>query len=76
MIDLPAVLYVINSISFCCTQDVPAKALRMLFLPDTLSVTWPAMLNDRWVSRETPNIVGHLTALVVSPRMGLGVCPG
>ena len=40
MIDLPNALYVISNVSFCCPQDVPAKALRILFLLDTLSAMW------------------------------------
>ena len=47
MIDLPTALYVISKVSFCCPQDVPAKALRILFLRDTLSATWLlCLLND------------------------------
>ena len=30
----------ISKVSFCCPQDVSAKALRILFLPDNLSATW------------------------------------
>ena len=37
--------------------DVPANALRMLFLPDYLSV-WLCLLNDKVGSRYTPNILG------------------
>ena len=39
----------------CCPQDVPVKALRVLFLLDTLSATWLlCLLNDSEVSRWTP----------------------
>ena len=62
MIDLPTALYVISKVSFCCPQDVPAKALRILFLPDTLSATWLlCLLNDIEVSMWTPKIFGHCT---------------
>ena len=47
MIDLPTALYVISNVSFCCPQYVPDKALRVLFLLDTLSATWQlCLLND------------------------------
>ena len=47
MIDLPTALYVISNVFFCCPQDVPAKALRILFPLDTLSATWLlCLLND------------------------------
>ena len=63
MIDLPTALYVISSVSFCYPQDVPANALRILFLLDTLSATQPlCLLNDGEVSRETPNIFGNWTS--------------
>ena len=59
MIDLPNALYVISNVSFCCLQDVPAKALMILFLLDTLSATWLlCILNDSEVSRWTPKIFG------------------
>ena len=62
MIDLPTALYVISIVSFCCPQDVRAKALRMLFLLDTLSATWLlCLMNDSEVSRWTPKIVRHST---------------
>ena len=62
MIDLPTALYVISKVSFCYPQDVPAKALRLLFLPDTLSPTWLlCLLNDSEVSMWTPKILGHCT---------------
>ena len=54
MIDLPTavyVVYVISNVSFCCPQDVQAKALRKLFNLDTLSATWLlCLLNDSEVS--------------------------
>ena len=40
MIDLSTALCAIINVSFCCPQDVPAKALRILLLLDTLSATW------------------------------------
>ena len=41
---------------------MPAKALRILFLPDTLSATWLlCLLNDSEVSILTPKIFGHCT---------------
>ena len=62
MIDLPTALYVISNVSFCCPQDVPANALRILFMLDTLSATWLlCLLNDSEVSRWIPKIVGHST---------------
>ena len=62
MIDLPTALYVISKVSFCCPQDVPAKASRILFLPDTLSATWLlCLLNDNEVSMWTHKILGHCT---------------
>ena len=63
MIDLPTALYVISNVSFCCPQDVPAKALRILILLDTLSATWLLyLLNNSEVSRWTPKIFGHWTS--------------
>ena len=60
---LPTALYSISNVSFCCPQDVPAKALRILFLLDTLSGTWLlCLLNDSEVSRWTPKIFGHCTS--------------
>ena len=62
MIALPTALYVISNVSFCYPQDVPAKALRILFLLDTLSATWLlCLVNDSEVSRWTPKIVEHCT---------------
>ena len=62
MIDLPTALYAISKVSFCCPQDVPAKALRILFLPDTLSATCLlCLLNHSEVSMWTPKIFGHCT---------------
>ena len=62
MIDLPTSLYVISNVSFCCPQGVPAKALRILFLLDTLSATWLiCLLNDSEVSRWTPKKNGYCT---------------
>ena len=62
MIDLPTALYVISYVYFCCPQNVPAKALRILFLLDTLSATWLLyLLNGSEVSRLTPKIFGHCT---------------
>ena len=62
MIDLPTALYVISNVYFCCPQDVPAKASGILFLLDTLSVTWLlCLLNDSEVSRWTPKILGNCT---------------
>ena len=62
MIDLPIALQVISKVSYCCPQDGPAKALRILFLPDTLSATWLlCLLNDSEVSIWTPKIFGHYT---------------
>ena len=62
MNDLPTALYAISNVSFCCPQDVPAKSLRILFLLDSLSATWPlCLLNDSEVSRCTPNRFGHCT---------------
>ena len=62
MIDLPTALYVISNVYFCCPQDVPAKALSILFLLDTLSSTWLlCLLNDSEVSRWTSKIFGHCT---------------
>ena len=39
MINLPTALYDISRIYFCCPHNVPAKALKMLFLLDTSSAT-------------------------------------
>ena len=62
MTDLPTALYAISKVSFCCPQDVPAKALGILFLPDTLSATWLlCLLNDSEVSMWTPKILVHYT---------------
>ena len=62
MIVLPTALYVISNVSFCCPQDVPAKALRILFLLYTLSASWLLyLLNDIEVSKWTPKIFGHWT---------------
>ena len=62
MIDLATALYVISNVSFC-SQDVPAKALGILFLLDTLSATWLlCLLNDSEVSMWTPKILGHCTS--------------
>ena len=47
---------------FCCPQDVHAKALRILFLLDTISVMWLLCLYDCEVSRWTPNIFGLWTS--------------
>ena len=63
MIYLPIALYDINNGSFCCPHDVPAKALRILFLLDTLSATWLlCLLYDSEVSMWTPKIFGHWTS--------------
>ena len=60
MINLQTALYVISNVYFCYPQDVPAKALRILFLLDTLSATWLlCLLNDSEVSKWTPKIFGH-----------------
>ena len=62
MIDLPTALYVISNVFICCPQDVPAKALRILFLLDTLSATWLlCLLNDSEMSRWTTKIFGQCT---------------
>ena len=62
MIDLPTTLYAISNVYFCCPQEVPAKALMILFLLDTLSASWlQCLLNDSEVSRSTPKIFGHCT---------------
>ena len=66
-------LYVISNVSFCCHEDVSAKALMILFLLDTLSLsfflslslfaTWLlCLLNDSEVSRWTSKIFGHWTS--------------
>ena len=56
----PYGLYAICNVSFYCPLDVPDKALRILFLMDTLSATWLlCLLNDGEVSRSTPKIFGH-----------------
>ena len=50
----------ISKFFFCCPQDVPAKALRILFLPDTLSDIWLlCLVNDSEVSMWTPAIFRH-----------------
>ena len=41
MIDLPTALYIINNVSFCCPQDVPVKALRLLCLLNILCWCMP-----------------------------------
>ena len=52
MVDLPTALYVISNVSVYCPHDVPVKALRMMFLIDTLSATLLlCLLNDSEVSR-------------------------
>ena len=72
MIDLPTALYVISKVYFCCPQDVPAKALRILFLPDTLSATWLlCLLNDSEVSMWTPKILGHCTRVSRESSMSI-----
>ena len=81
MIDLPTALYVISNVSFCCPQDVPAKALRILFLLGTLSATrLLCLLNDSEVSRWTPKIFGHCTrsesSMSIFGWFWIGVCPG
>ena len=68
MIDLPTALYVIRYVSFCCPQDVPAKALRILFPLDTLSATWlQYLLNDSEVSMWTLKSLG-IVPEAVSPQ--------
>ena len=60
MIDLATALYAISNVYFCCLQDIPAKALRILFLldiPSAKCLLW--LLNDSEVSRWTPKIFGH-----------------
>ena len=48
--------------AFSCPHDVPAKALRILFLLYTLSATWMlCFLNDSDMSSWTPTIFGHCT---------------
>ena len=50
------------NVSLCCLLDVPAKALRILFLLDTLSDAWMlCLLTDSEVSRWSPKIFGHCT---------------
>ena len=74
MVDLPTALYVISNVSFSCPQDVPAKALRILLLLDTLSATWLlCLLNDSEVSRWTPKIFGHCTKGSRESSMSLGL---
>ena len=59
----PNRLYIIGNVDFCCPQDLPAKAFRILFLLDTLSATWLlCLLNDSEVSRWIPKIFGHWTS--------------
>ena len=70
MIDLPTALYVISKVSFCCPQHEPAKALRILFLPDTLYATWLlCLLNDSEVSMCTPKILGYCTRCIRESSM-------
>ena len=72
MIDLPTALYIISNVFFCCPQDVPTKALRILFLLYTLSATWLLyLLNDSEVSRWTPKIFGHYIRGSCEPSMSM-----
>ena len=72
MINIQTVLYVISNVSFCCPQDVPAKALRILFLLDTLYATWVlCLLNGSEVSRWTPKIFEHCTRSICESSMSI-----
>ena len=64
MIDLPNALYVISNVSFCCPQDVPAKALRILFLLDTLSAMWLIVRRPGGLLKS----LGIVPEVAVSPR--------
>ena len=65
MIYLQTALYVISNVSFCCPQDVPAKALRILFLLDIISATGLlCLLNDSGVLKS----LGIVPEVAVSPR--------
>ena len=72
MIDLPTTLYVISKISFCCPQDIPAKALRILFLPIISSMSilgWVLAWCVSVAVRECIVVLGSVSA----PRPILGV---
>ena len=63
MVDLPTALYVINNVSFCCHQYVPANALRNWFPLDAHYPTYSlCLLNNRDVSTLTANIFGLWTS--------------
>ena len=52
-------LYVVTRVSFCCPQDVPERAFRMLFLLlERAAVCSICCLNVNFVSKVTPRIFG------------------